>query len=93
MILVLESGLQLVIDDTFFEYRSHINGFTVTRSNNFVHCIARGFNEKTYHIWYYLSENFIKSGFEFDEIDYSKPSFIEDEYGRIIYIKNEEEFL
>lgn len=77
--------ITLVDNSADFKYRSHINGMQATEPNNWVACNATGSDGKDYTAWYYVADTDI----ELDEIDYSEPDDITDEYNHIVYDKAE----
>ena len=73
----------LIDNDADFKYRSHVNGNQLINPNNWVACRATGSDGNEYTAWYYVDTDI-----ELDEIDYSDPNDVTDEYNCIVYDKD-----
>lgn len=73
--------ITLIDNDADFKYRSHVDGNQLIHPNNWVACGAIGSDGKEYTAWYYVPD----SDIELDEIDYSAPNDVTDEYNHIVY--------
>ena len=75
--------ITLIDNDADFKYRSHVNGNQLINPNNWVACNATGSDGNEYTAWYYVDTDI-----ELDEIDYSDPNDVTDEYNCIVYDKD-----
>ena len=82
LVLEVNDTLNITLNtEADIEYRSHINGMQTVNPANWVSVEGKGNDGETYKAWYFVED--LKIGL--DEIDYGKPSDIENEYGKIIY--------
>ena len=87
LVLELKDTLNITLNaEADLEYRSHINGMQTLKPNHWVSVEGEGNDGETYKAWYFVDD--LKIGL--DEIDYEKPSDIEDWYGKIIYVSDTE---
>lgn len=71
-----------------YEYRSHINGMAVNSPDNWVACHGVDEDGTGITAWYFVEDI---SNTSLDDIDYDEPDDIIDEYGHIVYDKEEYE--
>lgn len=68
------------------EYRSHINGMQCTCPDSWVSLPLEDEDGNEYKAWYKIDEDT-----ELDSIDYDEPEDITDEFGGIVYDRDEEQ--
>lgn len=86
--ITINGIVYVVTSNADIEYRSHINGMQCTCPDRWVSMSLEDRDGNVYKAWYMINDPSV----ELDSIDYDRPDDITDEFGKIVYDKDQEEY-